>query len=230
MRSEQLVCGNIRKLLLSCLWHSRQFAIDDSPRTETIPGAGYLVEHSEHVGTKTLVLNISTIPGRRSVCVTSYLGRRSTTVHPFKSKYPARTEFACIRSIRKPCSVSQVVAKGRLTSPISKTIPHFLHVSLRMLDASPELFFRLVTSNCVLHRVHLTVRLGDESSKISIPYISRCGEDIAMPLSGPVGCSACSASCSDTSLSLSSLDSSDPDSPDSACWTDHSGGLGMVMM
>jgi hypothetical protein len=52
--------GNIRELLLNCLWHSRQFAIDDSPRTETMPGAGYLVEHSEHVGMNTL-LNVNTI-------------------------------------------------------------------------------------------------------------------------------------------------------------------------
>lgn len=35
-------------------WHSRHIAIEDSPRTDTIPGAGNGVEHSEHVGMKLL--------------------------------------------------------------------------------------------------------------------------------------------------------------------------------
>lgn len=54
MRHEQQSTSEKHDLSLSCLWHSRQFAVDDSPRTDTMPGAGYLAEHSEHVGTKTL--------------------------------------------------------------------------------------------------------------------------------------------------------------------------------
>ena len=40
---------------LSFLWHSLQIAIVESPRTETTPGAGCDVEHSEQVGVKWLV-------------------------------------------------------------------------------------------------------------------------------------------------------------------------------
>ena len=51
-----LTCKNLvsgmRKLIFR--WHSLQIDRIESPRTPTTPGAGYDVEHSEHVGMKLL--------------------------------------------------------------------------------------------------------------------------------------------------------------------------------
>ena len=83
-------------------WHSLHTAVEDSPRTETMPGKGSGVEQPEQVGMKllrqtTLVTSKRKGSGERS-CI--YLGSMSVIVHPSRSKYPARTELACISSLR----------------------------------------------------------------------------------------------------------------------------------
>lgn len=94
-----------------------------------------------------------------------HLGSISTTVHPSRSRYPARTALACMSSLRNK----------RL-----KLLAHFLHDSERVPDA----LRRLLTSRVSLHRSHLTVILRDNSSNSSIPYSSRLGKESDIPRSG----------------------------------------------
>jgi len=72
--------------------------MEDSPLTDTTPGAGKGVEHSEHVGMKLLAM-ISVL-SQYAPHVRNYQGNKSTTVHPSRSRYPARMELACIISFR----------------------------------------------------------------------------------------------------------------------------------
>lgn len=92
------------------------------------------------------------------------LGRRSTGVQPERSRKPARTALAWMRSRRK------------------LTVSWVAH--LRQDSVLEMLFLRFVISVVSLQRSHLTERLRVETSRSSMPYSSIKGKESAVPFSG----------------------------------------------